>query len=90
MSAPVVVACWRAMVRGGEVILDLPAAEASPYVRDGLVEALGITLGSWSWTGLAASIGRFDADVEVIGPPELGEACAQLSCRYANASRQLT
>ncbi len=75
----------------GEVILDLPAAEVSPFARDGVVEELGpdrcrLTLGSWSWPGLAAAIGRFDADIEVIGPPELKAAFAHLARRYANAA----
>ncbi|MFG2232691.1 helix-turn-helix transcriptional regulator [Streptomyces sp. NPDC048723] len=75
----------------GEVILDLPAAEVSPYVRDGVVEELGpkrcrLVLGSWSWPGLAAAIGRFDADIEVVGPPELKDAFAHLARRYANAA----
>jgi predicted DNA-binding transcriptional regulator YafY len=77
----------------GEVILDLPAAEVSHYVRDGVVEELGpdrcrLLLGSWSWTGLAASIGRFEADIEVVGPtgtqggfrlarPPLRQGCAR-------------
>jgi len=76
----------------GEVVLDLPAATVSHYVRDGVVEELGpdrcrLVLGSWSWAGLAASIGRFDADIEVIGPPELREAFAVLARRYAKAAR---
>ncbi|MTD53101.1 helix-turn-helix transcriptional regulator [Amycolatopsis pithecellobii] len=75
----------------GEVILDLPAAEVSPFVRDGIVEELGpdrcrVGLGSWSWPALAASIGRFDADIEVVGPAELKEAFAHLARRYANAA----
>ncbi|MGP3992110.1 helix-turn-helix transcriptional regulator [Streptomyces sp. 3N207] len=75
----------------GEVILDLPAAAVSRYVHDGLVEELGpdrcrLVLGSWSWPGLAATIGRFDADIEVVGPPELGHAFAHLARRYAKAS----
>ena len=75
----------------GEVILDLPAAAVSRYVHDGLVEELGpdrcrLVLGSWSWPGLAATIGRFDADIEVVGPPELRHAFAHLARRYANAS----
>jgi hypothetical protein len=73
------------------VILDLPAAAVSHYVRDGLVEELGpdrcrLTLGSWSWPGLAAAIGRFDADIEVVGPAELKEAFAHLARRYAKAA----
>ncbi|MET8307227.1 WYL domain-containing protein [Micromonospora sp. NPDC005173] len=75
----------------GEVILDLPAEDVSRYTSDGLVEALGpdrcrLVLGSWSWPGLAASIGRFDADIEVVGPTELKDAFAHLARRYADAA----
>jgi hypothetical protein len=75
----------------GEVILDLPAAEVSPFIRDGVVEALGpdrsrLTLGSWSWPGLAAAIGSFDADIDVVGPPELSAAFARLAHRYSRAA----
>ncbi|WP_155356834.1 helix-turn-helix transcriptional regulator [Acrocarpospora macrocephala] len=75
----------------GEVILDLPAAAVSRYIRDGIVEELGpdrcrLVLGSWSWPGLAATIGRFDADIEVVGPAELKDAFAHLARRYANAA----
>ncbi|MGC5333337.1 helix-turn-helix transcriptional regulator [Micromonospora sp. DT62] len=72
----------------GEVILDLPAAVVSGYLHDALVEELGphrcrLVLGSWSWVGLAASIGRFDVDIEVVGPAELRDAFARLARRYA-------
>ncbi|MET1071090.1 MAG: WYL domain-containing protein [Umezawaea sp.] len=75
----------------GEVVLDLPAATVSEYTRDGVVEALGpdrcrLVAGSWSWAALAASLGRYDADVEVVGPPELREAFAHLARRYAAAA----
>ncbi|MER6951576.1 YafY family protein [Nonomuraea sp. NPDC000554] len=75
----------------GEVILDLPAAVVSRYTREGLVEELGpdrcrLVLGSWSWPGLAATIGRFDADIEVVGPTELKDAFARLARRYADAA----
>jgi predicted DNA-binding transcriptional regulator YafY len=75
----------------GEVILDSPAEFVSKFARDGMVEALGpnrcrLVAGSWSWAGLAASLGRFDADIEVIGPPALKDAFAYLSRRYANAA----
>ncbi|MGR4878523.1 helix-turn-helix transcriptional regulator [Streptomyces sp. LARHCF249] len=75
----------------GEVILDLSAADVSRYAHDGVVEELGpdrcrLVLGSWSWPGLAATIGRFDADVEVIGPPELKDAFARLARRFAAAA----
>ncbi|RSN46648.1 helix-turn-helix transcriptional regulator [Actinomadura sp. WAC 06369] len=75
----------------GEVVLDLPAGEVSPFAPDGVVEALGpdrcrLVLGSWSWTGLAAAVGRFDAAVEVVGPAELRDAFARLARRYADAA----
>lgn len=75
----------------GEVILDLPATTVATYTRDGIVEELGadrcrLTLGSWSWAGLAAAIGRFDADIEVVGPAELRDAFARLARRYARAA----
>ncbi|MFE3140909.1 helix-turn-helix transcriptional regulator [Streptomyces scopuliridis] len=75
----------------GEVILGLPAAAVSRYTHDGVVEELGpdrcrLVLGSWSWPGLAAAIGRFDADIEVVGPAELKDAFAHLARRYADAA----
>ncbi|GAB3868809.1 hypothetical protein GCM10029964_000060 [Kibdelosporangium lantanae] len=75
----------------GEVILDLPASVVSTYARDGVVEELGpdrcrLVTGAWSWPGLAAGIGRFDADIEVVGPAELREAFAHLARRYARAA----
>ncbi|GAA4670895.1 helix-turn-helix transcriptional regulator [Phytohabitans rumicis] len=75
----------------GEVILDLPAAEVSPFIRDGVVEALGpercrLVLGSWSWPALATTIGRFDTDIEVVGPTELKDAFAHLAHRYHRAA----
>ncbi|TMR01246.1 transcriptional regulator [Actinomadura soli] len=75
----------------GEAILDLPAAEVTPHLADAIVETLGPTrcrviTGSWSWTALAATFGRFDADLHVIGPPAFHEACATLARRYAAAA----
>ncbi|MEV4457881.1 WYL domain-containing protein [Microbispora sp. NPDC049633] len=75
----------------GEVVLGLPAASVSLYARDGVVEELApdrcrLVLGSWSWAGLAADIGRFDADIEVVGPAELRDAFARLAGRFAAAA----
>jgi predicted DNA-binding transcriptional regulator YafY len=75
----------------GEVILALPAAVVLRHTREGIVEELGpdrcrLVLGSWSWPGLAATLGRFDADIEVVGPTELRDAFAHLARRYANAA----
>lgn len=75
----------------GEVVLHRPATDIAPFAQDGIVEELGphhcrLTLGSWSWTGLAAAIGRFDTEIEVIGPPQLATACADLAARYARTT----
>jgi predicted DNA-binding transcriptional regulator YafY len=75
----------------GEVLLDRPASFVSRYVSEGLVEDVGdgrcrLVLSAWSWTALAAGIGRFDADIEVVGPPELAAAFARLARRYADVS----
>ncbi|MEV4343281.1 YafY family protein [Actinoplanes sp. NPDC049596] len=76
----------------GTVILDLPAATVALYTRDGLVEEAGpdrcrLTLGAWSWPALAATIARYDADIEVVGPAELAEAFAHLAQRFARTAR---
>ncbi|RJQ80347.1 WYL domain-containing protein [Pseudonocardiaceae bacterium YIM PH 21723] len=77
----------------GEVILDLPATDVAPFAGDDVVEDLGdgrtrLTTGSWSWAALAASLARFDTEIEVITPPELRTAFADLS-RRAGRSAQL-
>lgn len=77
----------------GEVELDLPAAAVVPFALDGVVEPLGphrcrLALGAWSWIGLAAALARFDAEVHVIGPPQLRDACATLAERFARSARQ--
>ncbi|WP_045747398.1 helix-turn-helix transcriptional regulator [Actinoplanes rectilineatus] len=75
----------------GTVILGAPAATIARYTREGLVEEHGdgrcrLTVGSWSWPSLAAAIARYDADIEVVGPPELTAAFAHLARRFARIS----
>jgi predicted DNA-binding transcriptional regulator YafY len=72
----------------GKVVLHRPAGYVLPFAGDGTVEDLGpgrcsLEAGSWSWIALAASLNRFDTDIDVIGPPELTEAFAQLASRNA-------
>lgn len=72
----------------GTVIVGRPATEVLPFAGDGMVEPLGpdrcrLELGSWSWIALAASLGRFDAEVEVVEPRELADAFAVLAERNA-------
>ena len=64
------------------------------YTGDGLVEEAGadrcrLTLGSWSWRGLAAAFARFDADIDVEGPGELTDAFAELAHRFTRAAAGL-
>ncbi|WP_127480214.1 helix-turn-helix transcriptional regulator [Nocardioides pantholopis] len=78
----------------GEVLIDLPAGEVAPYAHDGLVEALGpdrcrLVVGSWSWAGLVALIGRYDAELEVVGPPELRAELARTAARFTRAAERV-
>jgi predicted DNA-binding transcriptional regulator YafY len=76
----------------GEAILEAPASLAARWAGpEALVEELGpercrLVVGSWSWTGLAAMLGMFDVDLRIVGPPQLREAAAGLSRRYAAAA----
>jgi len=77
----------------GEATLALPAREVAPFIGDGTVVELGsdrcrVSVGSWSWTALAASLGRFDADLEDVSPAALREACTRLAERYGRAARE--
>ncbi|MGA5304627.1 helix-turn-helix transcriptional regulator [Nucisporomicrobium flavum] len=75
----------------GTVILGAPAATIATYTRDGIVEEAGpdrcrLTLGSWSWAGLAAAVARYDAEIEVVGPRDLAKAFAELAGRFGRAA----
>ena len=68
------------------------ATTLAPYLpADAVVEASGpgrvrITLGSWSWTGLAAVFAAFVVDFTVEGPSQLRDAVAALTDRLRRAS----
>ncbi len=68
--------------------LTVAAVEFQTRRGYGVVEDLGparcsLELGSWSWVSLAATLNRFDTDIEVLHPPELRSAFAQLAARNA-------
>lgn len=74
----------------GSVVVHLPASTVRPFVGDGVVTELDgsscrVRQGSWSWTALAASFGRFDADLEQAEPEELAEAFTVLARRMARS-----
>lgn len=78
----------------GTVILDLPARDVLPFAGDGTVHAIdedrcSLEIGSWSWGALAAAFGRFEVAMEVVNPPELVAAFAQLAerCRATAGTR---
>ena len=68
------------------------ASTLAPYLpEDALVEVSGpgrcrITLGSWSWTGLAAVFAGFTVDFSVEGPPPLRHAMLTLADRLRAAN----
>jgi len=75
----------------GTVLLRLPAAAVLPFAGDGTVEPVDESScryesGSWSWIALAASLGRFDTEIEVVEPPELVAAFARLAERNASTA----
>lgn len=77
----------------GTVELAVPAREIAPFIGDGTVEDLAagrsrLTAGSWTWIALAASFGRFDADITSAHPPELAHAFATLADRFASSGKQ--
>ena len=79
----------------GTVILDLPARDVLPFAGDGTVTAIdenrcSLEIGSWSWGALAASFGRFEVSMQVVGPPELSAAFEELAERYLATSEGAT
>jgi predicted DNA-binding transcriptional regulator YafY len=76
----------------GEAVLRLPAGPVARWAgRDALVETVDeescrVVMGAWSWDGLAARLGMFGADLQVVGPPELRAATLRLAERFAAAA----
>lgn len=75
----------------GAATVALALSEVAPFVGDGQAADAGaghtqVTLGSWSWAGLAAMLLRFDAAVADVEPRALREAFARLGARASAAS----
>ncbi len=76
----------------GEILLHAPAELVARWAgQSTVVEPDGphrcrVTASSWSWTGLAAWAAMFDAELEIIGPPELARAAATLAGRFARST----
>ncbi len=75
----------------GTVVLRRAARDVVPFAGEGIVTPIdehscSLEAGAWSWGALAAWFGRFDVSMEVVGPPELASAFANLAARYAAGS----
>ena len=60
----------------GSFVIDLPLSDVVKWIHDGQIDEIGpgtsmVTAGSWSWTGLLASIVRFGAPFRIVAPAEL-------------------
>jgi predicted DNA-binding transcriptional regulator YafY len=77
----------------GTAVMDLPADVVARWAPGGsVVEFVDaarsrITLGAWSWAGVAGLLATFDADVSDVEPAELRDACRTIARRYDRAGR---
>lgn len=73
----------------GSARLALPAHIVARWAPGGsVVEHLDtghcrLTLGAWSWAGIAGILATFDTDLTELHPPELLDACHRIAARYA-------
>ncbi|HUR04085.1 MAG TPA: WYL domain-containing protein [Nonomuraea sp.] len=75
----------------GTALMELPADVVARWAPGGSVieyvtpTQARITLGAWSWAGIAGLLATFDADITIIEPDELKDACSALARRYQQA-----
>jgi predicted DNA-binding transcriptional regulator YafY len=75
----------------GTAVLDLSPDLVARWAPGGsVVEFVSptrtkITIGAWSWAGVAGLLATFDADFLVLEPDELKDACQTLGGRYGRA-----
>lgn len=78
----------------GSAILDLPADVVAQWAPGGsVVVDLGegksrLTLGGWSWAGVAGLYATFDTDLCDVTPPELVDALERVADRFIRAAGQ--
>lgn len=73
------------------VVVHAAAARVLPFAGDGVVtpidaDSCSFETGAWSWPALAALLARFDAEIDVVEPPELSRAFADLAARASRAA----
>ena len=75
----------------GTAVLALPAEVVARWAPGGsVVEHVSehqsrITLGAWSWAGIAGLLATFDADLSAVEPAELRRACRTIAGRCRRA-----
>lgn len=76
----------------GSARLALPAEVVARWAPGGsVVEAIDaghcrMTLGAWSWAGIAGILATFDTELSDIRPPDLVRACARIARRWGGLS----
>ncbi|MFJ9763377.1 helix-turn-helix transcriptional regulator [Streptomyces erythrochromogenes] len=76
----------------GSARLALPAGVVARWAPGGSVvehldaEHCRLTLGAWSWAGIAGILATFDTELTDLQPPELARACARLAHRLTAAA----
>lgn len=74
----------------GTARLNLPAHIVARWAPGGSVvehldsEYCRLTLGAWSWAGIAGILATFDTELSELHPPELVHACRRLTRRWAS------
>ncbi|MFI6296543.1 helix-turn-helix transcriptional regulator [Nonomuraea sp. NPDC050790] len=77
----------------GTARLNLPAETVARWAPGGsVVEPLTpghcrLTIGAWSWAGVAGILATFDTDLDQVTPPALKEACRRLVDRWQAVSK---
>ncbi|MFI6871465.1 helix-turn-helix transcriptional regulator [Nocardia sp. NPDC050406] len=77
----------------GSARLALPAHIVARWAPGGSVvehlddEHCRLTLGAWSWAGIAGILATFDTELTELRPPELVRACRRLADRWATLAR---
>ncbi|MDA2809136.1 WYL domain-containing protein [Nocardiopsis sp. RSe5-2] len=72
----------------GSARLDLPASTVARWAPGGSVvehvdaDHCRLTVGAWSWAGIAGLLATFDTDLTDVRPPELLKACRRVATRY--------
>lgn len=77
----------------GTAVLDLPPEVVARWAPGGsVVERLSssqslLTLGGWSWMGIAGLLTTFDANFTIVGPDPLRQACRRAARRLSHAAK---